>query len=130
MSAVIIPALRYRNAPKAIEFLKEAFGFEEHLVVPGEGGTIDHAQLTFGNSMIMLGSERDNEYGKLVESGSNGAIGLYVVVDDVDGHCERARNAGATIEMEPEEQDYGGSLYTCRDLEGLVWSFGSYDPWQ
>lgn len=130
MPTVIIPALRYHDAPKAIEFLKEAFGFEEHLVVPGEAGTIEHAQLTLGDSMIMLGSERDNEYGKLVEPGNNGAVGLYVIVDDVEAHCERARTAGATIEMEPEEQDYGGSLYTCRDFEGIVWSFGSYDPWQ
>ena len=129
MSSVIIPSVRYKNARKAIEFLKQAFGFEEHLVVPGEGDIIEHAQLTFGNAMIMLGSDRDNEYSEMVSAGGTQSMGLYIVVDDVEGHCERARSAGAAIEMEPEEQDYGGSLYTCRDLEGIVWSFGSYDPW-
>jgi len=129
MSSVIVPSLRYENARKAIEFLKEGFGFEEHLVVPGEGDAIEHAQLTFGNAMIMLGSDRDNEYSDLVDSGGSQSIGLYVIVDDVDAHAKRASTAGAVIEMEPEDQEYGGRLYTCRDPEGVVWSFGSYNPW-
>ena len=54
--ANIIPALRYQQAPAAIDWLRRAFGFEKHLVVPGEGDTIAHAQLTHGNGMIMLGS--------------------------------------------------------------------------
>ena len=52
----VIPTMRYRDAPAAIEWLCKAFGFEKHLVVPGPGGTIAHAQLTCGNGMIMLGS--------------------------------------------------------------------------
>lgn len=129
MPSVIVPSIRYKNARKAIEFLEQGFGFEERLVIPGEGDLIEHAQLTLGNAMIMVGSDRDNEYGRLVEAGTVQTIGLYVIVDDVAAHAERARSAGATIEMEPEEQDYGGSLYTCRDPEGVVWSFGSYNPW-
>ena len=54
-SSTIIPTLRYRDAAAAIEWLCLAFGFERHLVVPGDGGTIAHAQLTFGRGMIMLG---------------------------------------------------------------------------
>jgi hypothetical protein len=61
----IIPTLRYRDAAAAIEWLCRAFGFEKHLVVPGEGATIAHAQLRYGNGMIMLGSERDDDFGKL-----------------------------------------------------------------
>ena len=56
-SASIIPCLRYRNAPAAIEWLCQAFGFEKSAVYPGDNGTIAHAQLTFGNGMIMLGSD-------------------------------------------------------------------------
>ena len=63
---VIIPAMRYRDAPAAIDWLCRAFGFEQHLVVPGPDGTIAHAQLTFGNGMIMLGSARDDEFGRLM----------------------------------------------------------------
>ena len=57
--AKIIPALRYVDAPAAIEWLCAAFGFERHLVVPGDNKQIAHAQLTFRNSMIMLGSARE-----------------------------------------------------------------------
>ncbi len=66
--SAIIPTMRYKDAPAAIEILCNAFGFEKHLVVPGENDTIAHAQLTIGDAMIMLGSERDNEYGKLVKT--------------------------------------------------------------
>ena len=62
--ATIVPCLRYRDAPKAIDWLCAAFGFEKQLVVPGENGTIVHAQLKFGNGMIMLGSATDSEFGQ------------------------------------------------------------------
>jgi uncharacterized glyoxalase superfamily protein PhnB len=61
--ATTIPTLRYRDAAAAIEWLCRAFGFERHLVVPGDAGTIAHAQLRFGNGMIMLGSARDDAFG-------------------------------------------------------------------
>jgi uncharacterized glyoxalase superfamily protein PhnB len=125
--------MRYRDAPAAIEWLGKAFGFEKHLVVPGENGTITHAQLAFGNGMIMLGSARDDEFGRLVkppqEIGGAGTQSAYVIVDDVDAHYARAKAAGAEIVMEVEDQSYGGRLYACRDPEGHLWSFGSYDPW-
>jgi uncharacterized glyoxalase superfamily protein PhnB len=53
----------------------------------------------------------------------------YVVVADPDAHYRTAKAAGAEIVMDIVDQDYGGRGYTCRDLEGHVWSFGSYDPW-
>ena len=131
MPATIIPALRYDDAPAAITWLCEAFGFEEHLVVRGEGDAIDHAQLTLGDGMIMLGSARRDEDGSLVPPGDAGGVTqtLYIVVADVDAHCARARAAGAEIVMEPAEQHYGGKLYACRDPEKHLWNFGSYDPW-
>ena len=130
--AKIIPALRYVDAPAAIEWLCAAFGFEKHLVVPGEDGQIAHAQLTFQNSMIMLGSVREGEYDDLLIQPTNaGAVtqAPYVIVDDVDTHYARARAAGAEIVMEPADQDYGGRLYICRDIERHLWNFGSYNPW-
>lgn len=128
MSSTVIPTFRYEDAPAAIEFLTTAFGFEATLVVEGDGGTILHAQLTHGTGMIMLGSMRDDEYGRAIGSAATpGAV--YVIVEDVYAHAERARAAGAAIVMEPEEEDYGGANYTAKDPEGNVWSFGSYDPW-
>jgi uncharacterized glyoxalase superfamily protein PhnB len=134
-SATVVPSLRYQDAPKAIDWLCRAFGFERHLVVPGEGDTIAHAQLTFGRGMIMLGSSGTHGGGfdELVKApGELGGVGtqsLYVIVDDADAHLARARAAGAEIVLDVEDKDYGGRGYSCRDLEGHVWSFGTYDPW-
>ncbi len=134
MSGCVIPAHRYENAPAAIEWLCRVLGFEKHLIVPGEGGRIDHAQLILGNGMIMLGSEsRDNEYGKLVtipkRTGGKPTGSTYIVVKDIDAHYERTRREGAEIVLPIADQDYGGRLYSCRDPEGYIWDFGSYDPW-
>ena len=128
----IIPALRYRNGAAAIDWLCKAFGFERKMVVPGEGGSIAHAELTLGNGMIMLG-DAETEYGWLVQLPAPptrvNTQGTYVVVADVDGHYARAKAAGAEIVLDLKTQDYGGRDYTCRDLEGHVWTFGTYDPW-
>ncbi len=53
----------------------------------------------------------------------------YIIVADVDAHHAKAVKAGARVVIEPEDQDYGGRLYSCRDPEGNLWNFGSYDPW-
>lgn len=126
--------MRYKNAPEAIIWLCRAFGFEEHLVVLGENGMIDHAQLRFGNAMIMLGSDRDNEFGKWIKTpeqlkGIN-TMTPYLIVEEIDKHYQKAVDAGAEIIMELKDEDYGGRGYTCRDPEGYLWNFGSYDPWK
>ena len=131
--ANIIPTLRYREASAAIEWLCQAFGFEKHLVVPGEGRNIAHAQLTYGNGMIMLGSSRDDEFGKLQvppETRQPVTQSPYIVVENVDAHYARAKAAGAEIVMDIRDEDYGGRGYSARDLEGHLWNFGSYNPWR
>ncbi|MEM7153871.1 MAG: VOC family protein [Myxococcota bacterium] len=130
--APIIPAIRYRDAPAAIEFLCEAFGFVRHLVVPGEGDTIAHAQLRLGHGMIMVGSAREDEFGALnVGPAQAGGVtqSAYVVVEAIEAHYARAKAHGAEIVMDLEDQGGRGPLYVARDPEGHVWSFGSYDPW-
>ena len=132
--ATVVPALRYRDAPAAIEWLCRAFGFEKHLVVPGEGGTIAHAQLTLGKGMIMLGSVVDSEFGRLIKQpdqiGGAETQSSYLVVDDADAVYATARAAGATIVIEIKDEEYGGRGFTCRDLEGRLWTIGTYDPWE
>ena len=131
--STLIPTIRYRDAAAAIEWLCRAFGFERHRVIPGKDGAIDHAQLVFGNGMVMLGSARDDDFGviqrPLTDSGGPVSQSPYVIVSDVDAHHSRALAAGARIVMPPEDQHYGGRLYSCRDPEGNLWNFGSYDPW-
>jgi uncharacterized glyoxalase superfamily protein PhnB len=132
-TSTVIPTMRYHDAPAAIEWLCRAFGFEKQLVVPGEEGGIAHAQLTFGNGMIMLGSVNDNEFGRLVKSprdlGGIGSQSPYVIVDDADAHYARAAAAGAEIVLDIVDEDYGGRGYSCRDPGGHLWNFGTYDPW-
>ncbi len=133
--ATIIPCLRYRDAPKAIEWLRRTFGFEKQLVVPNADGTIAHAQLSFGNGMIMLGSvfEVETEFGRLMkqpdEIGGFETQSAYVVVSDADAIYARAKAAGAEIVIEIKDEDYGGRGFSCRDLEGHLWNIGTYDPW-
>jgi uncharacterized glyoxalase superfamily protein PhnB len=133
--ATVIPALRYRDAPAAIEWLCRTFGFEKHLVVPGEAGTIAHAELSFGNGMIMLGSvlEQETQFGRLMkqpdEIGGAETQSSYVVVNDADAVYARAKAAGARIAIDIKDEDYGGRGFSCYDLEGHLWSFGTYDPW-
>jgi len=129
----VIPTFRYADAPRAIEWLCQAFGFERHLVVPGPDGGIAHAQLTCPGGMIMLGSTLDDDFGKLQrpprELGGVCTQSAYVVVPEIDAHYARAKAAGAEIVFDIVDQDYGGRGYTCKDLEGQLWHFGSYDPW-
>jgi uncharacterized glyoxalase superfamily protein PhnB len=131
----VIPVLRYREASAAIEWLCEAFGYEKNLVVPNEDATIAHAQLSFGNGMIMLGSVPKNEtdFGRLMkqpdEIGGADTQSAYVIVEDADAAYARAKAAGARIAIEIKDEDYGGRGFSCYDLEGHLWSFGTYDPW-
>jgi uncharacterized glyoxalase superfamily protein PhnB len=129
----IIPGLRYHDAPAAIDFLCRAFGFERQAVYADETDPkiIHHAQLVREGQMIMLGTYRHegSEFQAKAPMLHPSEAGGNIVLDDVDGHAAVARAAGATIIMEPRDQDYGGRGYTALDLEGYVWSFGSYDPW-
>src|SRR5688500_8841319 len=131
--ANVIPCLRYRNARAAIEWLCKTFGFEKQLVVPGDNDTIAHAQLSFGNGMIMLGSVDDSEFGRLMrqpdEIGGAETQCSYIIVNDADTVYARAKAAEARIEIEIKDEDYGGRDFSCYDLEGHLWNFGTYDPW-
>ena len=133
--ATVIPCLRYRDAPAAIDWLCNTFGFEKHLVVPNADGTVAHAQLSFGNGMVMLGSvmNEDTEFGLLVkqpdEVGGTSTQSAYLVVNDADAVYASAKAGGARIAMEIRDEDYGGRGFSCYDLEGHLWSFGTYDPW-
>ena len=132
--ATIIPGMRYRNALAAIDWLCNAFGFEKHAVYADDKGTVHHAQLTYGNGMVMLGSvDHGSEWGKRIvqpdEIGMRETQAPCVIVSDADAHYARAKAAGAQIVDEPASPDYGGRGYSCRDLEGHLWYFGSYDPW-
>ena len=132
--ATVIPCLRYRDALAAIDWLCKAFGFHQQAVY-ADGNLVHHAQLTFGNGMIMLGSvDNSSTWGKRIvqpdEIGGRETQAPCVIVADCASHYAQARAVGAVIVDELETKDYGGTGYSCRDLEGHLWYFGSYDPWQ
>lgn len=133
----LIPCLRYNDAPAAIDFLCDAFGFARHAIYPAEDdpAVIHHAQLVLGESMVMLGSAMPGEVSALYRwktpaEAEGITMCVCAVIADPDAHCERARAAGAEILSEPRDNPgYPGRSYDARDPEGNVWNFGSYDPW-
>jgi uncharacterized glyoxalase superfamily protein PhnB len=118
----VFPTLSYDDAQAAIDFLVAAFGAERHAVYTADDGTIHHAEFRFGNGIVMLGSSRP----EMPATGGRG--GIYVVIGDPDGHCARARAAGAAITRDLHDTDYGSREYSAKDPEGNSWHFGSYQP--
>lgn len=126
-SPSLCPTLLYADAKAAIRQLTDAFGFAELSVYEGEGGAVLHAELAYGNGVVMLGSKgRGGPFDTAMKGA--GPVGVYVVVDDVDAHHARAVDQGVEILMPPTDQEYGSRDYMARDLEGNVWSFGTYAP--
>jgi uncharacterized glyoxalase superfamily protein PhnB len=119
------PTLRATDAPALIAFLVDAFGFEVTARY-GEGDRVDHAELAWPpGGGIMLGSTRPED---AADNWSlrPGHFGAYVVTDEPDALCARARAAGAEITAEPHDTEYGSRDFAVRDPEGNRWSFGSY----
>ena len=125
----VFPALRYRDAPAALDWLMRAFGFTEHAVHRAGDGSIAHAVLRHGPSMIMFGQYSEEGWlGGRAPDPLAGTVSIYLAVDDPDGHHARAVAAGARVVRPLADQDYGSREYSARDLEGNLWSFGTYNP--
>ena len=133
-TATMISCMSYRDPNAAVAWLGKAFGFTPHAVYKDDSGIVMHAELSFGNGMIMIGPEGKGDFGKRYmtmpdKAGDRCTQTVYVIVDDVDAHHARAAAAGAEIVIAPKDESYGGRNYAARDPEGHLWSFGSYDPW-
>lgn len=126
-------AAYYKDANAAIEWLGKAFGFEVRLKVDGEGGIVEHCELVFGESVIMIADERrmkamDRPFVSPLSVNGANTQSMMFYVDDVDAHCARSRAAGAKINYEPTVSDYGEEYwvdksYQAEDLEGHRWWF-------
>ncbi|MFC0003183.1 VOC family protein [Micromonospora siamensis] len=119
----IYPVFRYPDARAAVDWLCAAFGFQVHKLHEEPDGSVTHAVLALDDAMIMVGPGRDSR-GRPADDD----YVVYVAVDDLDAHHERARAAGAEIVRAPFDTDYGSRDYAARDLAGNVWSFGTYRP--
>jgi uncharacterized glyoxalase superfamily protein PhnB len=131
--AAIVPTLRYRDLPAAIDWLCDAFGFERHRVVKDTKGSVLYAQLTFGEGMVMVAPIQETAFGKLMvqpdEIGGVETQVCYLHVEDASAHQARATSAGADVILDIKAQANAGRGYSCRDLEGHIWNFGTFDPW-
>jgi uncharacterized glyoxalase superfamily protein PhnB len=131
--STLIPGLRYRNAPEAIDWLAKVFGFERQTVIEGENGVIHHAELTLGNGMVMLGTGKDDALSQGFKSpldlGGVETCSLYLVVPDADAAHARAVAVGAQVVRSIQNTPYGSREFIVKDPEGHTWTAGTYDPW-
>ena len=123
----IFPTLRYNDAHAAIDLLVNAFGFTTRALHEDDDRVVQHAELAYGDGMIMLGdAPREPDANRLEMPIGSGSV--YIVVDDPDAHYERAKAAGIKIRRELRDEDYGSRGYSAEDPEGNLWSFGTYRP--
>lgn len=120
----IAPYLLYEDVASMLDWLARAFGFEERLRYAGPDGAVTHAEMTFGDGHLMLG-DPGPDFRSPKRLGAFTVL-VHVYVDDVDEHCRRAREAGATILAEPADQPYGDRRYDAEDPEGVRWSFAQH----
>src|SRR5262245_1500717 len=125
------PVLRYRNPGAAARWLCDAFGFREHESAQESDHHVKYILLRLGNSGVLVRPVTSSVFDDLMVEPS--AVGggnthvLYLPIPDAELHCERAKAAGAKVELEPQDDGLGGRFYTCRDPEGHLWSFGTKD---
>jgi len=120
----ITPYLYYEDVSGALDWLVNAFGFRERMRMPGPDGKIGHAEMELAEGVVMMGRpgpdyRSPKRLGQVTQN-------VYVYVDDVDKHFERAKRAGATILSEPTDQFYGDRHYSAQDPEGHLWYFAQH----
>ena len=124
-----IPFLAYDDARSALDWLTKAYGSEQTAVHKTPDGRVAHAEMRLDDSMIMLGAAFDNGWGMRTPRELSGVNqGVYLIVDDIEAHYERARGADAEIVRPLAVTDYGSREFRSRDPEGNIWSFGTYRP--
>jgi uncharacterized glyoxalase superfamily protein PhnB len=119
------PSFRYKDPRAAIDWLEKAFGFERTAVHDAPDGSVAHAEMKLGDGVFMFGEDKPDRWGE-----RSGLGWCYVGGEDLDIDALHASAvaAGAKIEMPPTDQDYGSRDFSARDLEGNLWSFGTYAP--
>src|SRR5215469_41865 len=128
-NSIVTPSVAYQDPLAAIAWLERAFGFEIAMLLTDDNGEIAHAEMSFHGANIGVMSEWSNPAllgsAKVMSPKTLGATTqfVWVTVDDVRAHCDRARGAGAAIVQEPTDQPYGDRTYRALDCEGHVWNF-------
>lgn len=115
-----------KDAAKAIEFYKKAFGATENYRLDMPGGKVGHAELQIGDSRLMLADPCDQ--GAFTSADPNGktSFGMHLYVPDVDAQFKRAVDAGAKVENEVKDQFYGDRSGSVRDPFGHLWFISTH----
>jgi uncharacterized glyoxalase superfamily protein PhnB len=119
-----IPSLAYKDPRAALDWLERAFGFEISGVFTDSKGAIVHAEMAHDDGVVMIGGEWEGWAMSPASADGVNTQRVHVrIAKDIDGHCETARAAGATIVMGPGDAFYGDRSYVALDLEGHRWTF-------
>jgi uncharacterized glyoxalase superfamily protein PhnB len=124
MTPSVFPVLRCSDARAALDWYIQGFGFRKNAEFAAPDGTVAHAELCFGPSVLGISSATpptpDNPWSSVRQ-------GIYVCVPEIDAHHARARRAGADIVVPIRDTEYGAREYGARDSEGFLWGFGTYE---
>jgi len=119
-----IPSIVYKDNRAALKWLQAAFGFEPNEVLTDAEGNIVHAEMSHDDGVVMIGNEWFDWTRSPASVGGKNTQRVHVrLLRGIDEHCARARQAGATIVMEPADQFYGDRTYMAADPEGHHWTF-------
>ena len=119
----ITPYLLYEDVAAALDWLSNAFGFAERFRMQGDDGRVNHAEMTYGEGVVMMGNPGPDYRSPKLDTRP---VFINVYVDDVDKHHAVAKEAGATIVRELEDQPYGDRTYAATDPEGHYWWFAQH----
>jgi PhnB protein len=123
----VTPMFMFKDARKAIEFYKQAFGAQERFAMPGpDGKGVMHAELRIGSSIIMMGEENPQEHCKSAETIGGSPVSFYLYLENVDEAFRKALEAGAESRMPVEDMFWGDRVGTVQDPFGYSWSLATH----
>jgi PhnB protein len=123
---VVTPVLVVKDAARAIDFYKSAFGAKERMRMAGPGGAVVHAELTIGDQMIMLGPESPQSGDKDPQALGGSPVRIHLYVSDVDSTVKQATSAGAKVVVPVSNQFYGDRSGRIQDPFGHLWIVSSH----
>jgi len=121
-----MPYLIIDGAAKALDFYKRIFGAVEKMRMPSPGGKVGHAEITIGDSIIMLADEYPDMNWLSPQTIGGTPVTIMIYVEDVDAFCNRATAAGATVRRPLADQFYGDRSCTLTDPFGHTWTFATH----
>ncbi len=123
----VTPMLLFKDARKAIQFYKQAFGAQERFAMPGpDGKGVMHAELRIGNSIIMMGEENPQQPGKSADTMGGSPVSFYLYIENVDKAFQIALDAGAEAKMPVQDMFWGDRAGTVQDPFGYSWMLATH----